>query len=290
MRVTCKSCGRSYDYNREGTCPDCGAFNRPPRRDKVNADGTVRHLTSEEFLEKGHGARSGKVCFEEKECYEQKECHEDVARQVRSQAQNVRKQVQKVRSARPATAKSSGGKGQSSAVTRLLIIGAVIFFLIIIGNVFSMTSSWSHEFKEEFGIGWQDIFSREPEPVVSDDDMALRFFKIGNEFKWNGYLIEVRSWTQEGNRGTANIKCTGPLKGSLGITFGEQVLSAQLPFLQYTEADKDVIICDCNECSVEEDMRMIHLSYETIEGDFVKQQLVLYCYDTMQKIYVDLDA
>ncbi len=29
-RVTCQSCGRSYDYDAEDLCPRCGCFNSPP--------------------------------------------------------------------------------------------------------------------------------------------------------------------------------------------------------------------------------------------------------------------
>ena len=67
--VKCRSCGRQYDYARDDCCPRCGAYNRPPRRERVNADGTVRHLTDAEYAARGH-AGSEKVCFEEKTCYE----------------------------------------------------------------------------------------------------------------------------------------------------------------------------------------------------------------------------
>ena len=31
--VRCYECGRSYDYDEDGFCPRCGAFNRPPQSD-----------------------------------------------------------------------------------------------------------------------------------------------------------------------------------------------------------------------------------------------------------------
>ena len=43
--VQCKACGKIYDYEKNGCCPSCGAYNRPPRRERVDADGTVHHLT-----------------------------------------------------------------------------------------------------------------------------------------------------------------------------------------------------------------------------------------------------
>lgn len=46
--VQCKACGKIYDYEKNGCCPSCGAYNRPPRRERVDADGTVHHLTGQE--------------------------------------------------------------------------------------------------------------------------------------------------------------------------------------------------------------------------------------------------
>ena len=57
--IHCKACGRVYNYDKNGTCPKCGAYNRPPRKEIVEADGTVRYVTTE-----------SKVCYEEEECYE----------------------------------------------------------------------------------------------------------------------------------------------------------------------------------------------------------------------------
>ena len=61
--VHCQSCGRTYDYEKYGCCPNCGAYNRRPRREWVDVDGTVHH-----------GARK-----QEKVCYEKKTCHEEKA-------------------------------------------------------------------------------------------------------------------------------------------------------------------------------------------------------------------
>lgn len=35
--IRCKTCGRTYDYGKEGFCPNCGAYNRPPRQAWVGA-------------------------------------------------------------------------------------------------------------------------------------------------------------------------------------------------------------------------------------------------------------
>lgn len=75
--IHCKACGKSYNYEKNGCCPECGAYNRPPRRERVDADGTVHHLTGQE---RRSVPRGGKVCFEKKECHEKKVCFEDEAR------------------------------------------------------------------------------------------------------------------------------------------------------------------------------------------------------------------
>lgn len=40
-KVRCYDCGRSYDYDEEGFCPNCGAFNQPQRSLRIGADGSV---------------------------------------------------------------------------------------------------------------------------------------------------------------------------------------------------------------------------------------------------------
>ena len=52
--IRCKACGKTYDYRKEGFCPKCGAYNRPPRQEWVDAEGTVHYAG------------------QEKECYERK--------------------------------------------------------------------------------------------------------------------------------------------------------------------------------------------------------------------------
>ena len=84
--VQCKACGKSYNYEKNGCCPECGAYNRPPRRERVDADGTVHHLTGQE---RRSVPRGGKVCFEKKECHEKKVCFEDQARQVREKLNSL---------------------------------------------------------------------------------------------------------------------------------------------------------------------------------------------------------
>ena len=75
VKITCQACGHRYDYAKEGLCPNCGAYNRPPRRETVDADGVVHHLNVVEDEEE---------VLQGKAYYEQQECHEDTPRKVRS--------------------------------------------------------------------------------------------------------------------------------------------------------------------------------------------------------------
>lgn len=63
--IRCRSCGRIYDYNKQDMCPKCGAYNRPPHRERVDPDGTVHFVEGQSIP-----PRRGKVCYEEKTCYE----------------------------------------------------------------------------------------------------------------------------------------------------------------------------------------------------------------------------
>ena len=59
--IRCRSCGRIYDYNKQDMCPKCGAYNRPPHRERVDPDGTV-HFVEDQSIP----PRRGKVCYEER--------------------------------------------------------------------------------------------------------------------------------------------------------------------------------------------------------------------------------
>lgn len=66
--IRCKACGCTYDYNKEGMCPKCGAYNRPPHRERVDPDGSVHYLEPRDAAVPLH--RGKKVCYEKKTCYE----------------------------------------------------------------------------------------------------------------------------------------------------------------------------------------------------------------------------
>ena len=249
----------------------------------MNADGTVRHLTSEEFLEKGHSARPGKVCFEEKECYEEKECHEDVARQVRGQ-------LQKLRAARPAAAKKARDKRKASPSARVLILIGIIVFFAIVSGAFNMMKTWSFDIKERFDIGWEDIFSSEPEQEPVPADKAwLCYYDLGDAFYWNENLIAVDSMLREGDHLTVVIRCVGDPENWNDENLVVENLS-NLPLLQ----DRATLKCSpCWECGVHGETQTMELGYEIDAEAIGDWELIFDSFPpdgTHQEIHVDIAA
>ena len=113
--IHCKACGKSYNYEKNGCCPECGAYNRPPRREQVYADGTVHHLDGSSRRPVPNG---DKVCYERKENHQKKVCFEDQARQVREKLNNL-----------------------SGPAREVSLVGVLVAGLIILSLVSSIVSS-----------------------------------------------------------------------------------------------------------------------------------------------------
>ena len=70
--IRCKTCGRTYSYEKQGMCPKCGAYNRPPRRERIDPDGSIHYLDDRSAITgvvPNHPR--DKVCYEKKVCYEE---------------------------------------------------------------------------------------------------------------------------------------------------------------------------------------------------------------------------
>lgn len=102
--IRCKTCGRTYSYEKQGMCPKCGAYNRPPRRERVDPDGSVHYLDDRSAIT---GAVPNhprdKVCYEEKVCYEAQTKKPSAAGTVRSAAERFSKMPKKRRESAAAT-------------------------------------------------------------------------------------------------------------------------------------------------------------------------------------------
>lgn len=124
VKITCEACGRRYDYAKEGLCPNCGAYNRPPRRETVDADGVVHHLNVAEEITPPEG----------KACYEEKECHEDTARKVRTHKSGGNPKISFPYEKIAAKVSDYSHKKKSA---RMVAIGAVLLSVVttLIGNL-----------------------------------------------------------------------------------------------------------------------------------------------------------
>ena len=112
--IRCKTCGRTYSYEKQGMCPKCGAYNRPPRRERVDPDGSVHYLDDRSAITgvvPNHPR--DKVCYEEKVCYEAQAKKPSAAGTVRSAAERFSKMPKK--------------KRESAAATLVGVILALIF-------------------------------------------------------------------------------------------------------------------------------------------------------------------
>lgn len=123
--IRCAACGRRYDYRQEGCCPRCGAYNRPPRREWVGADGSVHH---------GEGRtqtrlRPGKVCYEEKVCFEEqtRKPRKKAAAPTAQGSERVVKSFQK-----PFKIYSAKGKKRNRGTATTLIAFALVIILLAI--------------------------------------------------------------------------------------------------------------------------------------------------------------
>lgn len=52
QRVRCYECSRLYDYDEDGFCPRCGAFNQPEKTSSINAQGEIVRVDG--IRENGH--------------------------------------------------------------------------------------------------------------------------------------------------------------------------------------------------------------------------------------------
>ena len=137
--LRCKGCGKMYNYEKEGMCPKCGAYNRPPQRNSIYADGTVHHAEDYDF-ERPAAPKAGKVCYEEKEC------HEDTARRVRTQGVYHIPHIDKPGKKSHVDLQSSisRAKGKWTAVPQKkkepLIALVVVLAIVVIGIISSIST------------------------------------------------------------------------------------------------------------------------------------------------------
>lgn len=165
--VHCEACGKHYNYEKHGCCPNCGAYNRPPRREVVNADGSVRRI-GEEIKQP--------VCAPE---------FSGEDRESRREVQHLYYDNQFVRKMRDGLKEKMTGKKprtmQQKKAARLGVI--IVVICAVIANL------------AEEGF---DLFERHrwsgsvPEIVESADSVTEeRYYDLGEAFELDGLKVSV---------------------------------------------------------------------------------------------------
>ena len=126
QKVRCYECGKQYDYDEDGFCPKCGAFNQPPRSTAIGADGSVVRAD-------GLNERNHKNSFVHEELHE-----ENRQKKTIGLSKGVRRAETKV----PQTGNGTTAR-KSRSSTRKSSLGGVIFWIIfaifalnILSNIF----------------------------------------------------------------------------------------------------------------------------------------------------------
>ncbi len=230
MKVTCKACGKRYDYHKYGCCPECGAYNRPPHHEKVDADGSVHHISEEDFWENGsarHKSQSGKVCFETKshaheseEEWKQKmdpdswdydESDEDTADGNTEDFDSARTASwQPDREENRSSNRTYTNHGRANSGRPLLVIFALV--ILFIGGVFAFLSHSFHEAMEQANRPWETFVEEfspveEARPELSDlvevDAIAENIVdvayeaQVGDTFLWWDDVTQVTDYQIE---------------------------------------------------------------------------------------------
>lgn len=133
--LRCKACGKLYSYEKEGFCPKCGAYNRPPRKEWVDPDGSIHYMNQRDADSGAVPAHSGKkVCFEQ----ETERSH----KKPTVNWQETYQSAQKAFSGRSRRVSARGGKGVAIAIAVIAVVNIVS---AVVENVNDFTTVISPE-------------------------------------------------------------------------------------------------------------------------------------------------
>lgn len=181
--IRCKACGKTYDA-REGFCPKCGAYNRPPRREWVDADGTVHHGKERTQAQ----PRPGKVCYEEKTCYEDKQCYEEQVRKSRKKAAAPAAQSGErvVKSFQKSFKTHSSRRGAQNSSAGVAIVALVLVFALLmlrtsglLDKMFQDDDSWNNggwsDSNDDWNSNYRDIDADCGDEIDINDGLTIQF-------------------------------------------------------------------------------------------------------------------
>ena len=182
--IKCKACNKRYDYHEHGCCPGCGAYNRPPQRNRVGSDGVVHRMSDADFFNntaKRRSSQNGKVCFEQDVCFE------DQARKVRGGAES------------PFTTKrSEKTRGKNSSVAKIIKVAIAV---IVICNILplsltmcSVSGVFEDIVDELFGseVSWDVPVEVPVDTVPAQPDLTgAELIDFGQSFPWGEEMARV---------------------------------------------------------------------------------------------------
>lgn len=150
--LRCNACGKLYSYEKEGFCPKCGAYNRPPRKEWVDADGSV-HYMKQRQADGGavppHGGR--KICFEQ-----------ETERPRKKAAVNWAEVYQTVqKAAANGSARHSLNSGKGIAIAIAAVVAALVISSIIgIESADFVTATLEPAYPDYGMTGWDSAMTR----------------------------------------------------------------------------------------------------------------------------------
>ncbi len=115
QKVRCYECKKTYDYDEDPFCPQCGAFNQPPKASRINVRGEVERVDG--LNERGHS-----------HSFVHAELHKEDAERRRSGLEQTIRSVPIY--SKPAARKK--GSEKQAAGSLLRVIQIVIFVLVLV--------------------------------------------------------------------------------------------------------------------------------------------------------------
>lgn len=123
-RVRCYGCGKSYNYDEDCFCPNCGAFNQPQRSLRIGADGSVVRVDG--INEANHAGS-----FVHQELHEEKRERRRIG--LDKSAQRIQRTVSRPTASRPApTAGIQSRDRRQSRQQGKNPVGILVWILILI--------------------------------------------------------------------------------------------------------------------------------------------------------------
>lgn len=122
-KVQCYECKRTYDYDEDGFCPRCGAFNQPPRARRIDANGNI--VYQDGINEKAHAGS-----------FVHQEYHSENRRRAATPLEQSAPRPT-IHTTKRSAAKVQSGKKKGMAAS----IGAIIVWLVFISAIADLLGS-----------------------------------------------------------------------------------------------------------------------------------------------------